>query len=153
MTRKTRALRFKDEASARAALQLPSHVTLPAAPPDKPHKYRAQACTVDGIRFDSKREARYYERLKLRQRAGEVMFWLRQTPLHLPGGTKLVVDFVEIAAAVELMIDGRVVRVPMCDVLAAGGVRFVDAKGVETQTFRVKRREVHHHYPIRVETV
>lgn len=96
-------------------------------------KYGAVPTTVDGIRFDSKREAKYYEQLKLRMAAGEVLFFLRQVPFHLPGGTKLVVDFLEFHAD--------------------GSVHVVDAKGRETQTFRVKRREVEHHYPIKVELV
>ncbi|PJK00823.1 hypothetical protein CO641_02305 [Lysobacteraceae bacterium NML91-0213] len=105
----------------------------PAAPEKRANKYGAIPTVVDGIRFDSKREANYYQRLKLEQGAGQVQYFLRQVPLHLPGGTKLVVDFVVV------MADGR--------------IRYVDAKGRETATFRVKRREVEHHYPIQIELV
>lgn len=97
------------------------------------NKYGNTVVHVDGIRFDSKREARYYERLKLRVLAGEVSYFLRQVPIHLPGGTKLVVDFLE--AHVD------------------GSVHFVDTKGRETAAFRIKQREVHHHYPFRIELV
>lgn len=38
----------------------------------KPHKYRAQPTVVDGIRFDSKAEARRYVELKLLVRAGQI---------------------------------------------------------------------------------
>lgn len=72
-------------------------------------------------------EATYYEQLKLRQRGGEVHFWLRQVPVHLPGGTKYVLDFVVF--------------------LKSGEVQFVDVKGRETKEFRIKKREVEHHYP------
>ena len=95
------------------------------------HKYRAKPTELDGIRFDSKLEAEYYRQLKLRQRAGEVVFFLRQVPIHLPGKTKLVVDFVEFRAS--------------------GEVAFVDTKGVETETFRLKRRQVEDLYPIKIE--
>ena len=42
------------------------------APAAKPSKYRNTPVTVDGIRFDSKREAAYYSELKIREKAGEV---------------------------------------------------------------------------------
>lgn len=82
------------------------------------------------IRFDSKKEASYYEQLKLRQRGGEVHFWLRQVPVHLPDGTKYVLDIVVF--------------------LKSGEVQFVDVKGRETKEFRIKKREVEHHYPFRI---
>lgn len=94
-------------------------------------KFGAVPTVVDGIRFDSKREARYYEELKLRVLNGEVRYFLRQVPLHLPGGTKLVVDFLEV----------------LCD----GRLRYVDVKGHETAVFKVKRREVEAAYPVRIE--
>ena len=99
----------------------------------KRHKYNAKPTVVDGIRFDSKREANYYSALKLRVKAGEVLFFLRQVPIHLPGGTKLVIDFQEFHAD--------------------GTVHFVDAKGRETDGFKIKRREVEHNYPFILELV
>lgn len=98
----------------------------------KPRKYHNQPTVVDGIRFDSKREAAYYRELKLRKAAGEVSYWLRQVPLHLPGGTRYVVDF---------LIFFTEQRAPA----------YVDVKGRETQVFRLKRREIQHHYPIKIE--
>lgn len=98
----------------------------------KKNKYGNYVTRVDGIRFDSKKEAAYYEQLKLRQLAGEVLYWLRQVPVHLPGGTRYVVDFL-----VFFVDQGR-------------APEYVDVKGRETPMFRVKRREVEHHYPIRI---
>lgn len=97
------------------------------------HKFHAIATECDGIKFSSKKEARYYQTLKLRQAAGDVVFFLRQVPIHLPGGVKLVVDFVEF--------------------LSIGEVRFVDTKGVETESFKAKRRMVESLYPFKIETV
>lgn len=97
----------------------------------KPSKYRNQVTVVDGIRFDSKREARYYEELKLRKAAGEVSYWLRQVPLHLPGGTRYVVDFL------VFFTDNK-------------PPHYVDVKGHQTQVFKLKRREIEHHYPIQL---
>ena len=91
------------------------------------HKYSAVRVERDGIKFASKKEARYYERLKLRVRSGEVLFFLRQTPFHLPGGVKYVCDFQEFHAD--------------------GNVRFVDVKGVETAMFKAKKKQVEALYP------
>ncbi|MEN5117481.1 DUF1064 domain-containing protein [Luteimonas sp. TWI662] len=138
MSKAPRSLRYSSTATMPAgmrALHDRQHGYRPAVPAaatrEPRNKYGAVPTVVDGIRFDSKREATYYQRLKLRVQSGEVIYFLRQTPVHLPGGTKLVVDFVEFLA------DGR--------------VRYVDVKGRETPVFRLKRREVEHHYPIRIE--
>ena len=96
-------------------------------------KFSAKPTVVDGIRFDSQLEARYYKKLLLRKKAGEVNFFLRQVPLHLPGGTKLVIDFLEFHS------DGH--------------VHFVDTKGILTEAAKIKIREVEHHYPIEIELV
>ena len=97
------------------------------------HKFGAVTVELDGYRFDSKIEGRYYEKLKLAQKAGDLLFFLRQCPLHLPGKTKLVIDFVEYWA------DGSVV--------------FTDVKGMETETFKLKRRQVEELYPIELNIV
>lgn len=102
-------------------------------PARRPHKYRACPVVIDGIRFDSKKEGRYYEELKLRQKAGEVVMFLRQVPLVLLGGTKLVIDFLEFHTD--------------------GSVHFIDVKGIETPEFKIKRREVEALYPIQIEIV
>ena len=98
------------------------------------HKYNATATTTHGIRFDSKREARYYDQLVLRKRAGEVLVWLRQVSFHLPGGVRYVVDFLEFHAD--------------------GTTHFVDVKGYATESFKAKKRMVEMLYaPITIEVV
>ena len=47
------------------------------------HKFHAKPTVYDGIRFASKKEAARYEALKLLKKAGEVLFFLRQTRFHL----------------------------------------------------------------------
>ena len=97
------------------------------------HKYNARAVVIVGIRFDSAKEGRYYGELKLRQRAGEVLCFLRQVPIHLPGQTRLVIDFLEFHTD--------------------GSVHFVDTKGVQTAIFKLKKRQVEGLYPFDVEVV
>lgn len=97
------------------------------------HKFGAKPAERAGIRFDSKKEANYYDRLKLREKAGEVVMFLRQVPFHLPGGVKYVVDFQEFHAD--------------------GTVHFVDVKGMETAAFKAKKKMVEAMYPVEIETV
>lgn len=99
----------------------------------RPNKYRAKATTVDGIRFHSRMEARYYQGLKLRVSAGELSYFLRQVGLDLPGNTRYFVDFV------EFFPDGR--------------VEYIDVKGFETAVFKFKKRQVESLYPIKIKVV
>ena len=95
------------------------------------HKYGAKRTECDGIKFPSKLEAKHYRLLKDWVEEGKLAFFLRQVPLHLPGGTKLVVDWVLFTT------DGE--------------VRFVDSKGYQSPEFKIKKREVEAIYPIEIE--
>jgi len=97
------------------------------------HKYRSVPVEYDGIRFDSKKEGRYYNELKLRQASGEVIFFLRQVPFHLPGSVTYRVDFQEFHAD--------------------GTVHFIDVKGMETKDFIMKKKQVEALYPVTIEVV
>lgn len=98
------------------------------------HKYNAVKTEADGFKFDSKLEERYYQNLKIRQRVGEIVQFLRQVPFHLPGNSKYVVDFVEFHAD--------------------GTVHFVDTKGMMLQESINKIKMVEALYaPIKIEIV
>jgi len=97
------------------------------------HKFSAVPTVHDGIRFDSKAEGRYYEALKLRQAAGEVLFFLRQVPIDLPGGVKYRLDFLVFTSS--------------------GEVEFVDVKGMKTPVYKIKKRQVEATYPIKIKEV
>lgn len=94
------------------------------------HKFQAIPTDLDGIRFASRREARYYQDLLLAQKSGDLLFFLRQTPFHLPGGVRYVCDFVEF--------------------WKNGEVHFVDCKGFITPTYRLKKKQVESLYPIKI---
>ena len=47
---------------------------------EKPSKYHSRKVTVDGITFDSAKEARRYGELKLLEKAGEIYDLQRQVP-------------------------------------------------------------------------
>ncbi len=97
------------------------------------HKFGAVRTVKDGISFPSKAEARFYDELVMRQRGGDVLFFLRQVPFHLPGGVRYVVDFQVFHS------DGR--------------VRFIDVKGLETPEFITKKKLVEALYPVEIEVV
>ena len=97
------------------------------------HKHNAKQTECDGIKFPSKREAAYYQQLKIRQAAGDVVFFLRQVPFHLPGGVRYVVDFVVF--------------------MADRTVRFVDVKGMKTPMYIAKKKMVEASFPITIEEV
>jgi hypothetical protein len=97
------------------------------------HKFHAIRTERDGQKFDSKLEARYYDTLKLLQKAGSIIFFLRQIPFHLPGGTKYIADF----------------QVFHSD----GTVTFVDIKGIDTPLSKLKRTQVESLYPVNIEVI
>lgn len=59
------------------------------------HKYGAKRTTVDNIKFSSKLESAYYGKLRMLEKNGDILFFLRQTSLHLPANIRYVIDFVE----------------------------------------------------------
>ena len=97
------------------------------------HKYNAVSINHDGIKFQSKKEGKYYLDLKIRVAAKEVIFFLRQVPFHLPGGITYRVDFQEFHAD--------------------GTLHFVDVKGTQTKEFIMKKKMVESLYPVEIEVV
>ena len=97
------------------------------------HKYHAAPTSIDGLRFDSKAEAGRYVDLRLLQKAGEIVFFLRQVPFDLPGGVKYKADFMIF--------------------WADGSVTVEDVKGYDTPQSRLKRRQVEALYPVTIELV
>lgn len=94
------------------------------------HKFRNVPTTSEGIRFASKKEARYYDDLLLAKKSGDLVFFLRQVPFHLPGGVRYVVDFVEF--------------------WKNGEIRFVDVKGMSTPMYLAKKRILEDLYPVKI---
>lgn len=68
----------------------------------RPHKYRAKAVVVDGLRFDSKREAARWGELRILERLGQISELRHHVVyrLHAPvmaAGKKRPIGIVEIA--------------------------------------------------------
>lgn len=97
------------------------------------HKFKAKPCEADGIKFPSKKERKRYFDLKLLEKAGEVLFFLRQTPFHLTGGVKYVCDF-------QVFWKN-------------GEVSFEDVKGMRTDMYKLKKKQVEALYPIQIREI
>lgn len=93
----------------------------------------AKAMTVDGIRFHSRKEARRWQVLRLREQAGEISQLERQVKIPLDGRDG------------PIMTDaGKQQRVYVADFryldwCLNGAVVIEDAKGWRTDTYRIKR--------------
>lgn len=94
------------------------------------HKFNAIRTEVDGYKFGSKKEAAYYQKLKIAQQSGELLFFLMQTPLHISPGTVYRVDFVEF--------------------WKSGEVRFIDVKGMKLPMYKLKKKLVEEKYPFKI---
>lgn len=71
------------------AADYPEH-TQAAAEKPKRSKYRNERTRIDGIKFDSKKEANRYAELKLLEQAGEILFLTLQPKFPISGGDKPV---------------------------------------------------------------
>jgi hypothetical protein len=97
------------------------------------HKFKAIPTISDNIRFSSKKERKRYEELKLMQQAGELLFFLRQVPFHLPGNIKYVCDFMGF--------------------WKNGTVTIEDVKGFKTPMYIAKKKVVEAIYPIEIREI
>jgi hypothetical protein len=95
-------------------------------------KYRNTRVKVDGITFDSKREAARYGQLLILQGAGQISDLERQVkiPLHGRDGPILTPT----GRQMHYVADFRYV-----DNMQGGAVVVEDAKGFETPEFKLKR--------------
>ena len=97
------------------------------------HKFHAIRTQINGIKFGSKKEAKYYQELLLRKKVGEVIFFLRQVPFDIGANKKYYCDFVEF--------------------LANGMVEFIEVKGYKTPLYKLKKSLVESLYPLQIKEV
>ena len=81
-------------------------------------------------KFASKKEQKRYCELQLLKSAGNILFFLRQVPVHLSGGVKYVCDFLIF--------------------WSDGTVTFEDIKGFRTDLYRTKKKMVEAKYPFKI---
>ena len=97
------------------------------------NKYKSRSVVIDSIIFQSQKEANYYCRLKMLVTTGDVLYFLRQVPFHLPGNVTYRVDFMEVHPD--------------------GSVHYIDVKGFETKAFKRNKKQVEALYPVLIEVV
>lgn len=98
-------------------------------------KYGNRRTEVDGIRFDSRKEANRWHELKLMEKAGEISGLQRQVPFVLIPEQRAGGKVVERACK---YIADFVYYLP----IPFGGLEMVveDAKGVKTDTYKIKKK-------------
>lgn len=101
--------------------------------PQKKNKFGAKCVIHDGIKFQSIKEGNYYLILKLAKLSGKLINFYMQVPFRLPGKTTYWLDFLEI--------------------WEGGIIKHVDTKGFQTDTFKIKKRQVEEIYGIKIEVI
>ena len=94
-------------------------------------KYGNAITEVDGIRFDSRKEAKYYEDLLWQQRTGAVKS-IELQPAYEVAGKKI--------RPIIYKADFKVTE-------ASGHVYYVDTKGMRTQVYLIKKKMLLYRYP------
>ena len=103
----------------------------------KQNKYGNQKTTIDGITFDSRKEASRYQELRLMEKAGEIKALTRQQKIELVPKTKLyravsyVADFV--------YFDNRTNKTV-----------YEDVKGCRTEVYKLKKKLLYWRYGIEI---
>lgn len=110
-------------------------IKMPSKP--KRNKYGNVKTEVDGIKFDSKKEAEYYCQLKLLKQAGEIKDFGLQPRYELqPTFRKNGTTHRSITYVADFIIDNN-----------DGTTEIVDIKGMETQVFKIKKKMFEYKYP------
>lgn len=100
-------------------------------------KYRAKKVEMDGIKFDSKLEAKYYLELKTMQENERILFfriqprYILQEPFEKNGKKYRKLEYVS---------DFEIHHVD-------GSIEVIDVKGFETEAFKIKKKLFENKYP------
>lgn len=108
------------------------------------NKYHASETMVDGIRFDSKREARRFMELRLLLKAGKIK------DLRLQPNLTLIEGFTTVDGE---RIKPEVYRADFSYIDQWGNRIYEDAKGHRTEVYRLKMKQVLDKYGVRIREV
>lgn len=97
----------------------------------KANKFGAKRFEVDGIQFDSKKEAKRYQELKVLLRAGHIADLRRQVPIYLDGRDGPLLT--RTGRPMKLTVDFAYTH------LGTGLTVYEDAKGLPTRDYEVRR--------------
>lgn len=101
-------------------------------------KHKNKITIIDGIRFHSKKEAEYYQKLKDQQSKGEIARFHRQILFDLPGGIKHYCDFMVIYHDPHYHIDY---------------IEYHEVKGRDLPLGRLKRKQCEQLYEIEIKLI
>lgn len=101
--------------------------------PAKKPKYNNKRVLVDGILFDSQKEADYYSELKLQLMAGVIRGFCRQPEFILVEGFAGRKPVTYRADFIVFHLDGT--------------FEIIDTKGYETETFKLKHKQFLNKFP------
>lgn len=108
------------------------------------NKYKNSKVVIDGIRFDSKKEARRYIELKMLERSGEISDLKRQVKYNLIPTQKQGKKTIE--RACDYYADFVYMRRDGCVIVE-------DTKGVKTPEYIIKRKLMLYVYGIKIKEV
>lgn len=106
-------------------------------------KYNSKSVEIDGHTFDSKIEARYYQQLKWLEANKQILFF-RLQPRYLlqeafeKNGQKF--------RKIDYLADFEIHHLD-------GSIEVIDVKGMETETFKIKRKLFEMKYPHKLSLV
>lgn len=100
-------------------------------------KYGNKKVEIDGYKFDSKAEGRYYNHLQLLKKAGEIKDFTMQPKFRVMDGFK---KHGKTHRAINYIADFEVIH-------NDNEIEVVDVKGMITQVFRIKEKMFHNKYP------
>ena len=96
--------------------------------------------------YQSKKEADFAEQLSIRQKAGEVWFWLEQVPFKLPGGAKHRVDFMVFYPVTVL----QEINIPF---YVGRAWELVEIKGRDLPMGKLKRKQTEQLYNVKITVI
>ena len=107
--------------------------------PIKRSKYNAVPTVYQGVRYSSKKEARFAENLELRRELGEFAYVLRQVPFDLGAGIIYRADFVTLQE-----------NFTHCGTISEELWRITvyEVKGMETPAWKLKHKLIKDKYPL-----
>lgn len=102
----------------------------------KPSKYNSKKTEIDGIIFDSQKEANYYCQLKIMRAAGEIRDFALQPKYELQESFEKHGKKIK---TITYIADFLVVH-------SDGSTEIIDVKGFETKDFKIKKKMFEYRY-------
>lgn len=119
-------------------------------------KYNNKKVTIDGITFDSHKEARRYGYLSLLEKAGEITNLARQVEYELIPVQKQTTEYTDKKGKTRhktVVLERAVKYIALVYYDKQGQLVVEDAKGVRTKEYVIKRKLMLYMYGIKVSEV